>query len=120
MKEQQDYSIYSEFDLEQHKKTFRNYLEVIIHPDGTVHYAIPSHQEYLIKYACREQACSRETLYNSCPKEYYFDVSTWLCKITKCVSVWSGGIQHYGAYEDLTDSQKATIKLLVENNLTSL
>ncbi len=37
------YSVYSDFDVRKHKKHFTDYLEVIIHPDGSVHYAVPSH-----------------------------------------------------------------------------
>ena len=35
--------LHAPFDLEIHKKTFIDYLEVIIRPDGTVEYAVPSH-----------------------------------------------------------------------------
>jgi hypothetical protein len=76
------------FDLEVHKKTFVNYLEVILREDGTVEYAVPSHQEKLIAIALEKLKVSREELYKSCPPEYYCDVIAWLCKITGCVSVW--------------------------------
>lgn len=36
------------FDIETHKKTFIDYLEVIIRPDGTVEYAVPSHMYKLM------------------------------------------------------------------------
>lgn len=36
------------FDIETHKKTFKNYLEVIILENGRIVYAVPSHQEKLI------------------------------------------------------------------------
>ena len=42
------YDIYCAFDLEQHKQTYVQYLEVVILEDGTVEYAVPSHQEKLI------------------------------------------------------------------------
>lgn len=42
---QEKYSVYSSFDLQKHKQTYTNYLEVIITPDGTVEYAVPSHSE---------------------------------------------------------------------------
>ena len=35
------YSIYSEFDIEQHKKKYVNYLEVLIEQDGRIVYAVP-------------------------------------------------------------------------------
>lgn len=76
------------FDLEVHKRTFKNYLEVILREDGTIEYAVPSHQERLIAIALEKLKVSRQELYDSCPPEYYFDVIVWLCKITGCVSVW--------------------------------
>lgn len=77
------------FDLETHKQNFVNYLEVIITPDGTVEYAVPSHQEKLIKIATDKLSVSRQELYSMCPTEYLFDVVTWLCDITDCLSVWN-------------------------------
>lgn len=76
------------FDLEIHKKTFVNYLEVILREDGTIEYAVPSHQEKLIAIALEKLKVSRQELYNLCPPDYFFDVILWLCKITGCVSVW--------------------------------
>lgn len=81
------YSIYSVFDVEQHKKTYVNYLEVIIGEGGKVAYAIPSHQEALIKIACRKLGVTRQELNAMCPKDYCFDFMTWLCTITGCCSV---------------------------------
>lgn len=37
------------FDIETHKKTFVDYLEVCIDKLGGVHYAIPSHQQFLMR-----------------------------------------------------------------------
>lgn len=34
----------SPFQINLHKSTFTNYLEVIIHLDGKIVYAVPSHQ----------------------------------------------------------------------------
>lgn len=84
----QQYDLHSKFDIELHKKYFVNYLEVIIKEDGEVEYAIPSHQEKLIKEIQIKHNCSRDDVNNMCPKEYYFDFITWLCKESKCVSVW--------------------------------
>lgn len=49
-----EYSVYSDLDMEQHKKTFINYLEVVIDENGKIMYAVPSHQEKLIKLACQK------------------------------------------------------------------
>lgn len=47
--ERKKYDVYSKFDLEKHKKTFINYFETIINPDGTIEYAVPSHSEIVIR-----------------------------------------------------------------------
>lgn len=49
------YDIYCAFDLEKHKQTYVQYLEVVILEDGTVEYAVPSHQEKLIALACMKK-----------------------------------------------------------------
>ena len=83
------YDLYSEFDVQKHKETFINYLEVLIEPDGHVMYAIPSHQELAIKLACEAKGWTRERLGKECPPEYYFDFLPWLLSLTGCISVWN-------------------------------
>lgn len=82
------YDLNSKFDIEKHKQKFVHYLEVIIDNTGAVHYAIPSHQEFLIKYICDRDNITRQELDDKCPPEYYFDFITWLCKEANCLSVW--------------------------------
>lgn len=110
------YGIYSEFDIEKHKETFINYLEVIVHEDGEVCYAIPSHQEYLIKLGCELLECDRDTFFNLCPEEYYCDYMRWLCGVTKCVSVWTQG---YICFESpkISDRQKEVLQSFIDNDL---
>ena len=81
--------LHGPFDIERHKKHFINYLEVVILEDGTVEYAVPSHQEKAIRVGMEKKGQDRETFYNSCPPEYYFDVMTWLSKETGIVFVWN-------------------------------
>ena len=100
------YSIYCNFDINKHKETYTDYLEVIIDQNGKVMYAIPSHQEKLIQMACSKLNCTRQELNDMCPKEYYCDFITWLCKITHAVSVWNN---FYIAY---SLNQKQRKKLL--------
>ena len=66
----QEEVLHSAFDIETHKKTFVNYLEVVITPDGTIEYAVPSHQEKLIRIATEKLSVSRQELYDMCPIEY--------------------------------------------------
>ena len=39
--DEQQRVLHSPFYVETHKKTFKNYLEVMIDEDGIVHYAVP-------------------------------------------------------------------------------
>ena len=100
------------FDIQTHKATFTRYLEVIIDETGTVHYAVPSHQEWLIKKACEIRHCSREELNNQVPPEYYCDFVNWLCQITGCISVWND------FYEGTpNEAQRSKLDELEENGL---
>lgn len=85
------YDVYSQFDLEKHKQTYVNYLEVLIDEDGTIMYAVPSHQEKGVKLACARLNVSRKELDALCPQEYYCDYMRWLCMIAKVVFVWNDG-----------------------------
>lgn len=105
---EETYSLYSEFDLEQHKKHYPHYLEVIIGSDGNVMYAVPSHQYKLIDIACRKFDLDRTRLMELCPREYWFDCNTWLCGITDCIAVWEHGIQYYS----VNHKQMATLRRL--------
>lgn len=78
----------SPFDIEIHKAQFKNYLEVVILEDGTIEYAVPSHQEKLILLGMEKTGLSREEFYNSCPREYWLDVIAWLNKVTGAIAVW--------------------------------
>ena len=100
------------FDTERHKQNFKNYLEIIIMPNGTAEYAVPSHQEKLITIACRQKNITRDELNAMCPREYYCDFLTWLCMITGCVSVWDNFF--FGHPNAL---QKAMLKELSDNRL---
>lgn len=77
------------FNIETHKKTFINYLEVIVSEDGTVMYAVPSHQEKLIAMACRKLGVDRDELARRCPQQYYGDYMVWLCETSGCVALWN-------------------------------
>lgn len=77
------------FDVEVHKQTFINYLEVIIKEDGEIVYAVPSHQEKLIELSCEKLGISRDELNDRCPQEYFFDFLPWLTMQSGGVSVWN-------------------------------
>lgn len=83
------YSIYADFDIEQHKQTYTNYLEVLIDPDGRIVYAIPSHKEKATALACAKLGVTRRELEEMCPREYYGDYLNWLLQISGSISVWN-------------------------------
>lgn len=107
------YDVYSEFDIEKHKEKYIHYLEVVILEDGKVVYAVPSHQEKLIKIACDKLNVDRNTLYNMCPQEYMFDVITWLCKLTNCISVWT----NFYIKDTINNKQLETLKKLKSSHI---
>lgn len=101
-----EYTLESKFDIEQHKKNFIHYLEVIILPNGTIEYAVPSHQEKLIQIACKTHNMTREEVGQQCPKNMYGDFLRWLCQFTGCVSVW----EHFIVQGNrLTETQKDSL-----------
>ena len=86
--------LHSPFDIETHKKTFINYLEIIIDKNGICHYAIPSHNGILEQLVCKKHNI-KYNLWdfgikagNLCPKEKYSDYYNWLCEETGCIMVW--------------------------------
>lgn len=83
------YNLYSAFDMEMHKQTFIDYFEAILLPDGTVQYAVPSHQEKLIKIGMEKYVKSRDDFISMCPNEMLFDYMEWLCDTTGCIAVWN-------------------------------
>lgn len=113
------YDLHSPFDIQKHKETYVNYLEVVIFPDGHIEYAVPSHQEKLIAICMKELGVSRYQLERMCPKEYYFDFQVWLCNISGCVSVWDRYIIQSDT-TPLTEEQEATIELLKNEGLLHL
>lgn len=100
------------FDIEIHKKTFINYLEVVIKEDGSVVYAVPSHQEKLIALSCEKLDVTRDELNDLCPPEYYFDFMNWLCQVSGCVSLWNTYMVGVA-----NSKQVATIEKIIEEGL---
>ena len=107
------YDLYSDFDIEQHKKTFIHYLEVVIDENGKIMYAVPSHQEMLIKLACEKLNVTRGELIAMCPQEYYFDFMTWICKVSGACAVWENFVQ----CDKLTERQIMALQNLKDNGL---
>lgn len=102
------------FDIELHKKTFYRYLEVIIDPEGVVHYAVPSHNERLITYIMDTLGFDRDqiegmvsVLWATCG-----GIAKALCEMSKCISVWNNF--YIGKPND---KQRETLQKLQDNGL---
>lgn len=102
------YSIYSKFDVDKHKDTFDSYLEVMILEDGSIEYAVPSHQEKAIKLACEKLQISRSELDRLCPREWWCDYLTWLLQFSGAVAVWENRVW----YSTISQKQISALKML--------
>ena len=105
--------LHSPFDIDTHKDIFINYLEVVILKDGTIQYAIPSHQEKLMKLACQALNLPRHMIEAMCPKEYYCDYMLWLSKLSGACAVWNNYTEAY----EYTEEQIQQLKVLREEGL---
>lgn len=85
--------LHGPFDIETHKKTFIDYLEVIIKADGTIEYAVPSHM-YKLMFIFAGDNYDVNTINNM-----FLDDARgltpieWLCKKTGCISVWNSNFE---------------------------
>lgn len=85
--------LHSPFDINVHKLTFINYLEVVISPEGVVEYAVPSHSEkllqvYMEKNAVLDRGVALNNLSKLCGLFSYIEA---LSKVTGYISVWNDG-----------------------------
>ena len=85
------------FSIERHKSVpYHLELEVMIAPNGEIEYALPSHQEFLIKKAMEANHWTRDELMAACPPEYHFDFMNWLIpQAGGFVPVWEIGVLNY-------------------------
>ncbi|WP_019124665.1 hypothetical protein [Peptoniphilus grossensis] len=113
----EEYSVYSPFDIKKHKETYINYLEVLILEEGTVEYAVPSHQEKALEIACKKLNKTKQEIEDMCPREYYCDYLTWLLGITGSISVWGTNDEYFIVYKTINKKQIATLKKLKKHGL---
>lgn len=82
--------LHAPFDIRTHKETFIDYLEIIIKPDGTPEYAVPSH---MMKLASIYDKCMEDVYDEYMQDQSGLDGIDWLCLKTGCISVWQNHIQ---------------------------
>lgn len=107
------YDLYHPFDFDKHKKNFFHYFEAIILPNGVVEYAVPSHQEKLIKIGMQKHHMTNRRDYEElCPREYWCDYLAWLLQDTDCIACWT---DHWMGTPNRF--QKHTIKRLLQEQI---
>lgn len=93
--DEQQRVLHSPFNIVTHKKTFVNYLEVVIDDKGEITYAVPSHMERLIEIYMERYNVTREEITNKLiydpPWEYGLDMALYLCDKLNCICVWFDG-----------------------------
>lgn len=99
--EEQNKILHSDFDIATHKKCFINYLEVVITSDGVIHYAVPSHQQFVVNLLL-SKGYTYDQIYEM-PDIY---------SVAKCCAVWTN---HVTGYVNNAILQK--LHELIENNL---
>lgn len=77
--------LHGKFDLQTHAENFICYLEVIIRRDGTIEYAVPSHQKKLEAIAREAYGIQFEMMLPDVSGDYL----QWLVDTTGCISVWN-------------------------------
>lgn len=102
----EEYNLYCTFDIDKHKKTFINYLEVVILADGTIEYAIPSHQEKAIRLACKKLNCDRDYFIDVVSKDHISDWYEWLMDTAGVIMVWDFQVHSHTVTQAQIDSLK--------------
>ena len=102
----------TKFDINTHKNNFINYLEVIILKDGTIKYAVPSHEQFLIQLYIDTYNVTREELITLIPIEEI--PIRWLIKRLGVISVWYKSIVRPSV---ITKEQETILKTFVDNEI---
>ena len=76
----------SDFSIKIHKETFIDYLEVMVDESGKIFYAIPSHQEWLIKKLMESKHMTREQVYASVTAQ---NALQEMCEMSHCIALWN-------------------------------
>lgn len=110
-----------EFNAQVHKENFTYYLEVVIRKDGTIEYAIPSHNKKMEMIVCEKYNLKFDTnCYNSKELEDMFEATgrpgadwfDWLLEESEVVLVWNK--MYFGK---VNDKQLEALKMLRREGL---
>lgn len=110
------YDVYCEFDIKKHKKTYTNYLEVLIREDGKIVYAVPSHTMKAERLVCAKLGLiNQKQLSQVIPKTATLNYLTWLLTQANAVAVWN---YYYETGENgLNNKQRAALRKLKMHGL---
>jgi len=86
-----------------------NYCEAIIHPNGEIEYARPSHVQSLIRISGH----TSDELYKMMERSMMSPLD-FLLDMTKCVCVW---YDFYQAPKEITKKQEETLFFLMKNKV---
>jgi hypothetical protein len=106
--------LHSPFDLDTHKATFVDYLEVCVSADGVIHYAVPSHTAFVENYLAEHLHKTVQDVRALCPREQYCDYAQWLCNTSGCIMLWDNHIIHPN---ECTAKQVLTLHTLIKQGL---
>lgn len=107
------YDLNSKFDIQKHKETYLYYFEALIFPDGHVEYAVPSHQELLIRKVCEKYNISREEMIEHIP----FSAFKQLLDSLDVILCWYDCIR---LPRSITKEQLNTLNELIDNEIMVL
>lgn len=114
--------LHQPFDIETHKKTFIHYLEIVILEDGTIVYAVPSHNKKLESICCKNLGIDINFEYSPNPQlthdfklkhgNNWWDWEDYLYETSKAICVWENMYKGRPNIKQLNQ-----LKILKENNL---
>ncbi|MBR5297029.1 MAG: hypothetical protein IKU29_04065 [Parabacteroides sp.] len=111
--------LHSPFDIETHKNTFVSYLEVVISPEGTVEYAVPSHTDKLVEIFAKQKGFddilkAKKYIIETAINNGMLSTIDYLTGVTGYISVWFKG---YVAGDPPTKAQLNKLKELFDNGV---
>lgn len=117
--ERQQEVLHSPFDIETHKQTFVSYLEVVISPEGTIEYAVPSHTDKLVEIFAKQKSIktfdeAKRYVFDTAMNNGYCSSIDFLTGVTGYISVWFNG---YVAEDPPTKAQLDKLKELFDNGV---
>lgn len=106
------------FDIETHKKTFINYCEVVILEDGTIEYAVPSHEQKLLEVVAKKHGMTKQEIIDKVRDsnllQYWYEI---LSHDAKCMQVSNSSCRFFFK---ANDAQIKSLQTLIANGLIDI